>query len=151
MARILLVTQGSLARELVRGAGIIAGDSDRLETLSLDWDESPEESERKLAEALGPAGGGDQDDVLILTDLPGGTPYNLARKFVVPDRVELLSGVNLAMLVRLCCPGYEGRSVGELAAWLRERGLQSINRAEAVSNDSEDAATPPVSEVLKGG
>lgn len=133
MARILVVSQGALAQELVHGADTIAGPTDRFETVSLDWDESPAISERKMAAALA-KGGRDGDayeedqGVLILTDLHGGTPFNVAVKFARPGRVEVLSGVNLAMVVRLCCPGCRERSVGELAAWLEEKGRQSICR-----------------------
>ena len=133
MARILVVTQGALAQELVHGAHTIAGQSDRLETVSLAWDESPMISERKVAAALeegGRDGDAEEDNqgVLILTDLLGGTPFNVAIKFARPGRVEVLSGVNLAMVVRLCCPGCRERSVGELATWLEEKGRQSICR-----------------------
>ena len=133
MARILVVTQGALAEELVHAAHNIAGQSERLETVSLNWDESPVISERKVAAALeegGQEGRIHENDqgVLILTDIPGGTPFNVAARFARPGHVEVLSGVNLAMLVRLCCPGCRERSVGELAAWLEEKGRQSICR-----------------------
>ncbi len=129
MARILIVTQGALAEVLADSARTIAGQPNRLETLSLPWDESPGESERRLGAALGEAANETGDGVLILTDLPGGTPFNLAKKFARADRIEVLSGVNLSMVVRLCCPGCEDRSVGELAEWLQTKGRQSIRRA----------------------
>ncbi len=142
MARILVVTQGGLAQELVRGAHTIAGQSDRLETVSLAWDESPVISERKVAAALeeGIQDGEADQGVLILTDLPGGTPFNVAAKFARPGRVEVLSGVNLAMVVRLCCPGCRERSVGELAAWLEEKGRQSICRYQPGAPVESDPA-----------
>lgn len=142
MARILVVTQGGLAQELVRGAHTIAGQSDRLETVSLAWDESPVISERKVAAALeeGIQDGEGDEGVLILTDLPGGTPFNVAAKFARPGRVEVLSGVNLAMVVRLCCPGCRERSVGELAAWLEEKGRQSICRYQPGAPVESDPA-----------
>ncbi len=132
MPRILVVTQGALAEELVRGAHTIAGQATRLETLSLEWDERLEVSERKLAAALAKETPNTEADngVLILVDVPGGTPFNVARKFARAGRVEVLSGVNLPMVVRLCCPGCQERSVGELAGWLQEKGRQSICRAE---------------------
>lgn len=142
MARILVVTQGGLAQELVRGAHTIAGQADRLETVSLAWDESPVISERKVAAALekGIQDGEADEGVLILTDLPGGTPFNVAAKFARPGRVEVLSGVNLAMVVRLCCPGCRERSVGELAAWLEEKGRQSICRYQPGAPVESDPA-----------
>lgn len=129
MARVLVVTQGALGEELARGAHTIAGSSTRIETVSLDWNESPAESEEKVAAAL--ASRHDQadarDGVLILTDVPGGTPFRVAAKFARPNEVEVLSGVNLPMLVRLCCPGCRDGSVSELADWLIEKGRSSIS------------------------
>jgi len=130
VARILVVTQGALAQELAQGAQVISGRSDRIETLSLAWDESPAVSEERLGAAL-EASGGINGGVLILTDIPGGTPFNVAGKFAAPGKVEVISGVNLAMVVRLCCPGCRERSVEELALWLLEKGRQSIRRYHA--------------------
>ncbi len=141
MARVLVITQGALAQELARGAHTIADRSeDRIEAVSLDWDESLAISERKVAAALerGGPNGEDDEGVLILTDLPGGTPFNVAAKFARQGRVEVLSGVNLSMVVRLCCPDCRGRSVGELAAWLQEKGRQSICRYEPGSPAESD-------------
>lgn len=138
MAGILVVTQGELAEELARAAQRIAGVANRIETVSLAWNESPIESQDKVAEALAQLenGRGAEGGVLILTDLPGGTPFNIAKKFARPDKVEVVSGVNLSMLVRLCCPGGGERSLGNLAEWLQEKGRQSIVRFE--SGSSED-------------
>ena len=140
MARVLVVTQGGLADELARGARTIAGPSSPIETVSLDWNETPAESERKVAQALfGSLGALDESDgpqsdpdggVLILTDVPGGTPFNVAKKFARPGRIEVLAGVNLPMVVRLCCPGCQDYSVSELAEWLLEKGRQSISHYE---------------------
>jgi PTS system mannose-specific IIA component len=140
MARVIVVTQGALAEELARGARTIAGPSGSIETVSLDWDESLGESERKVAhalfespEAVAAAGRGEDgadSGVLILTDVPGGTPFNVAKKFARPGKVEVLAGVNLPMVVRLCCPGCQDQSVGELARWLLEKGRQSISHYE---------------------
>ena len=139
MARILVVTQGDLARELAHGATTIAGPSNRLQTVSLGWDESPAISERKVAAAIeqGSLEGEADEGVLILTDLPGGTPFNVAAKFARPGRIEVLSGVNLPMVVRLCCPGCLERSVGELAEWLQEKGRQSICRYQPGAIESD--------------
>lgn len=129
MAGILVVTQGALADELARGARTIAGSSTPIATVSLGWDESPAQSEGKVAAALaaldGSAAG--KNGVLILTDLPGATPFNIAKRFARPGRIEVLSGVNLSMVVRVCCPGCEDLAVGELAGWLAEKGRQSIS------------------------
>lgn len=126
--RVLLLTQGHLGEELARAARKIAGDGKSLETLSLAWDEDPDSAERRLEEHL--AAGDPTDGVLILTDVPGGTPFNVARRLVDPGQIEVLSGVNLPMVVRLCCPGCADDSVATLAQWIVEKGRTSIARGE---------------------
>ncbi len=143
MARVLIVTQGPLAQTLVEGARTIAGTSQGLSALTLGWDEGLDEGVRRLKSTLdrleGEAdiGGKADEGVLILTDVPGGTPFNVAMRLAEPGRVEVLSGVNLPMAVRVCCPGCGDLSVSELAGWLEEKGRQSICRGQAVKTGSE--------------
>lgn len=125
MIKALVLTQGELARELLAAARRIVGDSDRLAALSLGWDEDfahARERTRLAIEALAPAHG-----LLILTDLFGGTPHNVAVTFRRPGAVEVVAGVNLPMVVRLgCLEGEDVQSVGELARWIQGKGRRSI-------------------------
>jgi PTS system mannose-specific IIA component len=131
IARTLIVTQGHLADELLAAARKIVGDQCRLSALSLDWDDTFEAAGAKLrsaVESLPPDG----DGLLILTDIYGGTPNNVALTLREPGRVEVVSGVNLPMVVRLACLGDEAKmSLEEMAEWIRSKAQASICRGGA--------------------
>jgi len=121
----LILTHGGVARELLAAVEEIAGAQQSFAALSLDWDDDCDVAEAKIGEALGRFS--DVDGVLILTDTYGGTPCNIAMSFREPGRVEVLSGVNLPMVMRLACMNTrESMDVGELAHWLETKGKQSI-------------------------
>lgn len=98
--------------------------------LSLEWDEAPEKASRRLEKAIAAADGG--SGVVLLTDLFGGTPSNLALAFLDPDRVEIVSGVNLPMLIKARAYAREGRSAREIAHALVERGRRAILAATEI-------------------
>ena len=130
---ILILTHGELGRELLTAARTIAGNLPDAATLCLDWQDTPEQAERKLGEAIqdlteaaAKNGGGEQGGVLILTDLYGSTPTNAALKHLDPGRVEVLTGVNLPMVVRLACAHRRDLGVDELAHWLQKKGRDAV-------------------------
>jgi len=123
----LILTHGRLAHELLAAAQVIAGELSSFEALSLDWNESQEAARAKIRAALGRLDRG--EGVIILTDMYGGTPFNVAKALVEPGRVELLCGVNLPMVLRLGCRtggGCEHMKVTQLADWLEGKGQQSV-------------------------
>lgn len=122
MANVLVVSHGRLAAELVASARRIVGELGPVESVCLDWDAAPEAVEESLREAVERAG----EPLLVLVDIHGGTPSNVAMRLARPGRIEVLSGVNLAMVVRLGCAGALERPVGELAEWIRGKGRDSI-------------------------
>jgi mannose/fructose-specific phosphotransferase system component IIA len=97
--RIVVAAHGGLAHALVATAELICGPIDDVHVVGLDPADSPEDFRSRLLAALGPEDGATRP-VLILADLPGGTPHNvscaMARR--LPDAV-LISGVNLAVLI----------------------------------------------------
>lgn len=127
MVSTLILTHGGLADELVAAAGVILGRTDGLTAVTLEWTDSFEEASDKLRTAI--AGLADGSDVLILTDIHGGTPYNVAASFHHPGRVEVVTGVNLPMVVRLGCPGMLEMEVGALAELIQQKARTSICRA----------------------
>jgi len=127
MIGVLIVTHGGLARELLAAAEIINGSLAGFEALSLDWTEGVEDARRKIAESLRRLDSG--DGVVILTDMHGDTPSNAARTFATPDRVEVITGVNLPMVVRLGCANAQAMRAGVLARWLQAKGRRAIHRA----------------------
>lgn len=140
MIGVLVVTHGRLASELLAAAETIAGPLAQFRALSLDWREGLESARDKIGAEIAAADSG--DGVLILTDMFGDTPTNAALAFVVPDRVELISGVNLPMVVRLACAGGARGSVGETARWLEMKGRRAIRRASAVDRGPLPSGEP---------
>ena len=102
----LVLTHGGLARELLAAANIISGHPDGFEALSLDWSDGFDEARAKVAAALERLDQG--QGVLILTDMYGGTPCNIAMTFYQAGKFEVLTGVNLPMVLRLACQAGAG-------------------------------------------
>lgn len=122
---ILILTHGRLAHELLEAARVIVGDLHGFHALSLDWDDGPDEAEHKLrqaVDALAP-----RDGLLVLTDVYGGTPFRAAATLRHGGQVEVISGVNLPMVVRLACGSQRSKSVRELAEWIVERARSGIS------------------------
>ena len=96
---VVVVTHGQLAVELVNAAEAIVGDMAHVQAVSIGWHDDMEQARQEIGQAIArvatPAG------TLVLTDMFGGTPSNLAVTFLVPDRVEVVTGVNLPMLLKL--------------------------------------------------
>lgn len=138
----LILTHGGLARELLAAANVISGRLDGFEALSLDWSDGFDEARTKVAAALGRLDQG--QGVLILTDMYGGTPCNVALTFFQVGKVEILTGVNLPMVLRLACQaGAEETEVGALARWLQAKAQKSVCLAgDLVPNGRCEAARP---------
>ena len=124
MVGILILTHGDLARELLAAARKIAGELDNFEALPLSWTDGIEKARERVGLAIQRLDRG--RGVLILTDIFGGTPTNIAMIFRQPGRVEVISGVNLPMVVRLGCRMSDGMLLGEMASWIRDKGKKSI-------------------------
>lgn len=100
MIGIVVVTHGQLARELVAAAEMITGeDIPNATSVSIGWHDAPEDARRAIVTAVGRVSG--DEGSVILTDMFGGTPSNLALSLLQEDRVEVVTGVNLPMLIRL--------------------------------------------------
>jgi mannose PTS system EIIA component len=124
MVGVLILTHGGLAPELLSAARVISGDLEAFEALPLDWSDGFDAARRKVGQVLGRLDG--EQGVLILTDILGGTPFNVAMAFRDPGRVEIVSGVNLPMVVRLGCLLTDDMAVADLAQWIRDKGRSSI-------------------------
>ncbi len=111
---VVVVTHGQLATELVNAAETIVGDLPQFAAVSIGWHDDVGDAREAIAEAIGRVTG--ERGVLLLTDMFGGTPSNLAITFLETDRVEVLTGVNLAMLIKLA----ESRTSTDLLAVARE-------------------------------
>jgi PTS system mannose-specific IIA component len=96
---VVIVTHGQLATELLNAAEMIVGDLPRFTAVSIGWHDdvtvAREAIERAIAKVDAGAG------VLLLTDMFGGTPSNLGLSFLESGRVEVITGANLPMVIKL--------------------------------------------------
>lgn len=139
MIGFLVLTHGNLARELVAAAEVISGRPAPCDALALDWRDGLEAAQRKVGAAIGRLDRG--DGVLVLTDMIGDTPYNAARTFLANNRVEIVTGVNLPMVVRLSClRAAPGETLADVAAWIRSKGQNAICRAADLAAPSSAPA-----------
>ena len=125
-AGVVVVTHGQLATELVNSAEMIVGDLPHFTAVSIGWHDDVDHAREEIGRAiervqrlLEPDAG-----VLVLSDMFGGTPANLAVTFV-SDRVEVITGVNLPMLIKLARPQAQS-NLQALAKEMREHGRNAI-------------------------
>jgi PTS system mannose-specific IIA component len=95
---LLIVTHGRLADELEKAARRIVGDVPAMASISLDWDDDVADARRRIEEGI--ARVAVEGRVLILTDMFGGTPSNVALSLLEPGKVDIVTGVNLPMLIK---------------------------------------------------
>jgi mannose PTS system EIIA component len=127
---IVVVTHGQLATELVNSAEMIVGDLPHFAAVSIGWHQDVDLAREEIGAAIarvGASAGGTESepaDVLVLTDLFGGTPANLAVTFV-SAHVEVITGVNLPMLIKLARP-QKAVDLPSLAREMGEHGRNAI-------------------------
>jgi len=126
MVGLVVATHGQLAEELIRTASGIVGPLERCEALSISAASSMEEARERLRQAIERVDGG--EGVLILTDMFGGTPANLALTFL-DDRIEVVTGVNLPMLLKLATGRAERLALRPLAELVSGYGQKNITLA----------------------
>jgi PTS system mannose-specific IIA component len=123
---LLVVTHGRLAEEIVAAVRTIIGGSEGMEAFSLDWDDEPADAQRRIEETVRRLDRG--AGVLVLTDMFGGTPTNLALSLLETSRVEVVTGVNLPMVVKFT--NLRGSaSLRDIAQKIAEQGRLAIHVA----------------------
>jgi PTS system mannose-specific IIA component len=123
MIGVVVVTHGQLARELVSAAETIVGDLPRFAAVSIGWHEDTDDAREEIAQAISRVDQG--QGVLILTDMFGGTPCNLAMTFLAENQVEVITGVNVPMLIKLSGV-QEHAELLAVARDMREHGRHAI-------------------------
>jgi PTS system mannose-specific IIA component len=120
---VVVVTHGQLATELVNAAEMIVGDLPQFTAVSIGWHDEVNDAREDIAQAIERVRS--SDGVLLLTDMFGGTPSNLGMTFLETDRLEVITGVNLPMLIKLA--GMRGSSnLLAVAKEMREHGRNAI-------------------------
>jgi PTS system mannose-specific IIA component len=125
MIGLVLVTHAGLAEELLRAAEMIVGTIELTETVGIRADDPVDGIRDAIAGAIGKVDG---NGVIIMTDMFGGTPSNISLSFLKENRVEVLTGVNLPMVIKFASDR-ESAGVAELAGRLKACGQESISVA----------------------
>ena len=123
MIGVVVVTHGQLATELVNAAETIVGDLPQFAAVSIGWHDDVEDAREEIRQAIQRVQG--SEGVLLLTDMFGGTPANVGLTFLESNKVEVITGVNLPMLIKLASL----RSSSDLLAVardMREHGRNAI-------------------------
>ena len=121
---VVIVTHYRLGEEFLQALRLIVPDPPPFEAVSIDPKQGVEEMRRAIAAALVRVERG--QGVLVLTDMFGGTPSNIALSFLAEHRVEVVTGVNLSMLLKLGTAASSGMSLSEIAELVCARGRESI-------------------------
>ena len=130
MIGIVIVTHCKLGDALIEAAEFIIGSRpEALESVSIDLNENAEKLRNKISQGIKNVNG--REGVLILTDMFGGTPSNLSYSFLEEGRIEVLSGVNLPILIQAASMR-EKMKLDEFAANLESFGKKSISLASGI-------------------
>ena len=120
----LIVTHGNLAHELLNAARQIEADVSGMVAVPLDWNDTVDEAREKIAGGLAEIG--PKRDVIIFTDMFGGTPSNISLSFLEQGHVEIVTGVNLPMIVKFAMVKQEAKDVATLAHLISEKRSKAI-------------------------
>ena len=124
----IIVSHGRLGEELLNALTIILGEAPNIEAISIGWYDDVEDSKRKISNSLKNVD--QKSGVVIFTDMFGGTPSNLSFTFQKDGHVEIITGVNLPMLIKACALR-EG-ALPDVARAVREQGKGAIYVASEV-------------------
>ncbi|MBA3323317.1 MAG: PTS sugar transporter subunit IIA [Pyrinomonadaceae bacterium] len=119
----VIVTHGQLANELLAAAEMIVGPIAHVAAISIGWHDDVDAARDEIERAITSVSQG--RGVLLLTDMFGGTPTNIASMFLAEGEVEVVTGVNLPMLIRLASQS-DDDSLGAVAERVRDQGREAI-------------------------
>ena len=123
----LIVTHGKLAYELLNAAQKIEANIGLVEAVPLEWSDTVDEAREKIRLALERMS--EASGVIIFTDMFGGTPSNISLSFLEKDRVEIVTGVNLPMIVKFAMMQQDAADLAALAHVISEKGSKAIRVA----------------------
>jgi mannose PTS system EIIA component len=122
----LVVTHGHLGQELVAAAEMIVGEVSHVQAVSVGWHDDVNDARKDIEKRITEVEDG--KGVLILTDMFGGTPSNIALSFHDPGKVDVVTGVNLPMIIKIAGQK-ESDTLESLARVVRDQGRSSISMA----------------------
>lgn len=130
----VIVTHGHLAGELLAAAEMIVGPISHIAAVSIGWHDDVDAARDEVQRAITRVS--QQRGILLLTDMFGGTPTNIASMFLEEGAIEVITGVNLPMVIKLATATAED-SLAEIGRKICDQGRQGIYLAGAL------LATPP--------
>lgn len=125
MTGLVVVAHAGLAAELIRAAEMIVGPIEAAASVEIRPDDSVDTIRTQLTAAMESVS---HENIIIMTDMFGGTPSNMSLSFLKENRVEVLTGVNLPMLIRFASDR-DRYGVSELAALIRDTGREGVTVA----------------------
>ncbi|MBP9011600.1 MAG: PTS sugar transporter subunit IIA [Smithellaceae bacterium] len=129
MIGVLITTHGNLGNELIHAAESIKGKLKGVMHVCVEQTRGVEELKKEISAAIKKLDKG--QGVLILTDLFGGTPSNISLSFMKEGKIEVVTGVNLPMLLKVS-DVKEGTSLNEFARFIKEYGKNNISLASEI-------------------
>ena len=130
MIGVVVVTHCHLAEELICAAQLVVGEElKQFEAVSVDPKDGSDQIREKIVAAIRKVDKG--QGILILTDMYGGTPSNISLSFLEEKKIEVITGVNLPMLLKLATV-QNNLDLDQFAAFITDYGQRNINRASDV-------------------
>lgn len=131
----VIITHGSLAASLLEAAALISGETEKVLSVSVNSADATEDVRERLSSAVKEAdsGGG----MIIFTDMFGGTPSNIALSFFKAGEVDVITGVNLPVLIKFIDNRKE-MQLADLASALKQTGIGSMVLASEMLKDKGD-------------
>ncbi|MGB9835861.1 MAG: PTS sugar transporter subunit IIA [Candidatus Saccharicenans sp.] len=127
----VIVSHGKLAEELLNALTIILGEAPNIEAISIGWYDDVEESKKKISQSIKRVD--QKNGVIIFTDMFGGTPSNLSFSFFVENKIEIITGVNLPMLIKFVSL-QRNNNLKDVAKKVVEQGKKNIHLVSALLN-----------------
>ena len=130
----IIVSHGKLAEELLNALTIILGEAPNIEAISIGWYDDVEDSKKKINQSLKKVD--QKNGMIIFTDMFGGTPSNLSFSFLEESQVEIITGVNLPMLIKFVSL-QRSNNLKEVAKKVVEQGKKNIHLTSALLSSKQ--------------
>jgi PTS system mannose-specific IIA component len=125
----IIVSHGKLGEELLNALTSILGEAPNIEAISIGWYDDVDESKKRINQSLKQVN--QKSGAVIFTDMFGGTPSNLSYSFLQENQVEIITGVNLPMLIKFVSL-QRSNNLKEVARKVVEQGKKNIHLASAL-------------------
>lgn len=130
MIGVVIVSHGKLATEILRTTELIVGKIENVVAIDIDPGAGVEEVHDQIEKAIKTVDGG--EGVLIMTDMFGGTPSNLSLSFLGRYNVEVITGVNVPMFLRVPTAREKEENLEDLARFIKDYGQKNITIASEI-------------------